>query len=421
MAAIRLVVFGLISLRGTEYALRLFSDCFKGRTPCHVVIQNWILRLGLYKLRQLPEKRNDWVYILDHTIEFGTKKCLVVLGIPLERFRKLSCRIRHCDMEVLGISIVEKATAVSVTEVLEKISILTGLPVQILSDGGANIKKGILDFIFEKKDILKIRKTYDVTHKAALILKQYLKDDEAWKTFIDSACKTKRSLVHTVLAYLAPPKPRDKSRWLNLDAYIGWAEKILRLKAVDIKRNERGKYKNTLKWVRSFKHNISEWRTILNLLDALKKEVKSNGFNPSTKDNFIIAISSLKLDTARLVSIKNEIIEYIEEECKDIDGVYPGCSDIIESVLGKYKSFSGKSPMKEVGKAVLTMPVFTSNVDYKEVKTAMESISANDVKQWLDDNIGESLFSKRKQAFSLKRTKNLVKKFEENLKKAASF
>jgi hypothetical protein len=417
--SIRLVVFGLVSLRGTQYVLYLFRNCFKGGTPCHVVIQNWILRFGLYKLQQIPEKRNDWIYILDHTIEFGTKKCLVVLGISLERFRKLSCKIRHCDMEVLGISIVEKATAASVTEVLEKISILTGLPVQILSDGGANIKKGILDFIFDKKDILTIRKTYDVTHRAALILKKYLKEDEIWKLFIDSACKAKRGLVHTVLAYLAPPKPRDKARWLNLEPYVDWMEKILSLQEVDIKKT--ANYKEKLQWVGQFESNILEWRAILDMLEALKLEVKSNGFNPSTKDNFIIAVSSLKLDTARLVSIKNEIIEYIEEECKDIDGIYLGCSDIIESVLGKYKIFSGKSPMKEVGKAVLTMPVFTSNIDYKEVKTAMESISANDVKQWLDDYIGESLFSKRKQAFSLKRTKSSVKKFEENLKKAVSF
>ncbi len=77
--------------------------------------------------------------------------------------------------------------------------------------------------------------------------------------------------------------------------------------------------------------------------------------------------------------------------------------------------------MKEVGKAVLTMTVFTSNVNFKEVKEAMESVSAVDVKQWLDENLGESLFSKRKKAFSLKKTKSSVKKFPEKLRKAAGF
>jgi hypothetical protein len=419
--SIRLVVFGLISLRGTEYVLRIFNHCFKGGMPCHVVIQNWVLRFGLYKLKQIPEKRNDWVYILDHTIEFGTKKCLVVLGIPLARFHELGCKIQHCDMEVLGISIVEKATAVSVTKVLRKISLLTGIPIQILSDKGSNIKKGISDFITEREEFYAIRQTYDVTHKAALILKKYLKNDTNWKSFVDSACKTKRSLVHTALAYLAPPKPRDKARWMNLDAYVDWSEKILCLKAVDVKKNERKKYKTHLKWVRKFRHNISEWRTILDMLDQLKKEVKSNGLNVNTQDNFTESVANFNLNTPRLIQIKQEIITYIEEECRNIDSVYPGCSDIIESVLGKYKIFSGKSPMKEVGKAVLTMPVFTSNIDYKEVKTAMESTSANDVKRWLDNNIGESLFSRRKKGFSLKKIKSSVMKNPEILKKAAGF
>ena len=108
-------------------------------------------------------------------------------------------------------------------------------------------------------------------------------------------------------------------------------------------------------------------------------------------------------------------------ECAEISGIYPGCSDIIESVLGKYKTFSGKSPMKEVGKAVLTMPVFTSNIDLEEVKMAMESVSTEDVKKWLDKNIGESLFSKRKKAFSLKKSKKPVKIFPVILQKVAGF
>ena len=113
---------------------------------------------------------------------------------------------------------------------------------------------------------------------------------------------------------------------------------------------------------------------------------------------------------------------YIENECDGLSGdAYPGTSDIIESILGKYKIFSARSPMQEIGKAVLTIPVFTSDLDYDEVNKAMETVSANDVKVWLDENIGESLFSKRKQAFSLNNTKSTVNIFPYISQKAASF
>jgi len=419
--SIRLVIFGLCSLRGTKRVVGYFSDYFNGGVPCHVVIQNWILRFGLYKLQQVAEKRNDWVYILDHTIEFGTKKCLVVLGIPLELFRKNKCKMGHQDMDVLGINIVEKATALSVTNALRAISKNTGIPVQILSDNGSNIKKGIKDFIEEVKDKCVIRQTYDVTHKAAIILKHHLKDDETWKLFVDFACKTKRSLIHTAIGFIAPPKPRDKARWLNLDAYIDWAENILNLGKERMTKGEREKFEDKLSWIQMFEGHISEWRAILDILQALKNDIKKNGISTNTKINFNKSILKLSLNTPRIIMIKNEISEYLEEECSEISGVYPGCSDIIESVLGKYKTFSGKSPMKEVGKAVLTMPVFTSSINANEVKAAMECVSAEDVKKWIDENIGESLFAKRKKAFRLRKAKSSVKKFPENLKKVAGF
>ena len=88
-------MFGLLSLRGTGRALELFSAWFDGGVPCHVVVQNWIMRLGIYRLRKPPEKRKDWIFILDHTIDYGTKKCLVVLGVTAEEFVKKKCRLSH--------------------------------------------------------------------------------------------------------------------------------------------------------------------------------------------------------------------------------------------------------------------------------------------------------------------------------------
>lgn len=418
--AIRLIVFGHLSLRGAAYTFRLFNKYFKGGTPCHTVIQLWILRFGLYKLKQAPEKRDDWVYVMDHSIEFGKKKCLLVLGIPLEHFHKNQGRIQHNDMEVLGIYIEDKADAPSVEKALEEISKKTGIPIQILSDHGANIKKGIEVFI-EKKNNHAILQTYDVTHKTGLILKKHLKEDERWKQFIDHACSTKRSLVHTSLAFIAPSKPKDKARWLNLESYINWAENILRMPTKIINKSDKEKYKAKLKWVKGFKKDITQWSLLLQMLNILKTEVKSNGFRAETKANFEKEVSMLKLESRKLKKVKQDIIQYIEEECKNLDGTYPGCSDIIESVFGKYKSFSSKSPMKEIGKAILTIPAFTSNVEAEEVKEAMETVSTKDVQEWIRENLGKSLFSKRKEAFSLKKIKSGTKKISTKLKKVACF
>jgi len=417
--SIRLTVFGLCSLRGSERILGYFSDVFNGGRPCHVVIQNWVMRYGLYRLKKLKEKRDDWIFILDHTIEFGAKKCLVILGVTLETFRKNNCTLKHENMEVLAIDIVEKATSDTVTDSVCRVAKTVGVPLQIVSDNGSNIKRGTEDFIAEK---FGIRKTYDVSHKAAIILKNHLKNDKPWKKFMNCTADSKRSLIHTILGYLSSPRPKDKARWLNLDMYISWAEKILAINSTKLNKKEKGKYRDKLFWLKDFRFNIKEWRAMLDLLQVMKNEVKTNGFKNSTVKAFEKKSAYIKLTTRRLKQIKYELIEYLTVESNNTgDKPWLGCSDIIESIIGKYKQFSAKTPMKEVGKAVLTMPVLTSTLNPLEIKKAMETVSAKDVENWLDENIGKSLFSKRKEAFSNLKTKKSVKENNENLKKAVGF
>jgi hypothetical protein len=282
----------------------------------------------------------------------------------------------------------------------------TGIPVQIVSDGGLNILNGCHDFIEQSNSTQIIRHTYDVTHKTALMLKYQLKNDKKWQSFCKKTAFSKKCLIHTELGYLAPPKPRDKSRWQNLDMYIKWAEMILNQKTQYMSKIEADKFKDKLSWLTEYKPHIKEWRTMLDILHAVKHEVKTNGFTNKTAETVKKVIDKLDNKSQRVITLKGEVIAYIEEECTEINGVYLGCSDIIESIFGKYKNFSGKSPMKEIGRAILTIPAFTSNIDYSEVKNAMETISAKEVTEWQKDNIGDSLFAKRKQAFNLKKQKS---------------
>ncbi len=394
-----MVMIGLSSLRGATRCFQLISEFFEGGSPCHVVIQNWIMRFGFHKLLKSVEMRADWIYLLDYAIDFGVKKCLVVLGVTLEKFRQNKCELRHQDMEVLAIAIHESATAASVRETLEAVSVTTGTPAQIVSDNGSNIKRGVEDFLEEKTGI---KYTYDITHKAGILLKHHLANDVNWNLLVKKTCETKRSLLHTILGFLAPPKPRDKSRWLNLDSYLDWAEKVLCFGEVNMESIEREKYDSKLSWLHDFKPYLKEWRTMLDMLNAAKDDIKTNGLRRESAKSFKKATSDLNTRTKRLQQLKREIIEYLNKECADIDDSKPwlGCSDIIESIFGKYKNYSAKTPMKEVGRAVLTMPVFTSEISLEEVKIAMENVSTQDVNNWLGQNIGDTLFAKRKRAYN---------------------
>ena len=400
--AILMVIFGFNSLRGSAMNFKIFASALRKGLPRWTTIQNWILRFGLYKLLKPLPKRKDWVWIIDHTINFGVKKCFVVLAVSHEAFEKKNYQLQHKDMEVAVIDIQEKATGERVAKVLNKLRGEIGTPLQIVSDKGSNIKKGVE--IFKKKS-KKTIVTYDITHKASNELKKTLNRNPRWNLFINKIADTKRKSLHTIMAYLAPPKPREKSRWLNLDFNLKWAETILENKHQSrpgrlTKRQQ--KFRELFGWLDEFEEDIKEWRLLLDVVDEAQKEVKRNGLSKETNYNFKKITEKAGVGNPTIEKIKLKITDFLISETaamKD-EQILLGTSDIIESVFGKFKIFSAKNPMKEIGRSVLTMPILTSEVTIEEVKEAMETISDKKLSEWLESNIGESLFAKRRKAYA---------------------
>jgi hypothetical protein len=48
--------------------------------------QIWVLRLGLYELTRPKQQADDWVWMLDHTIQTGNGKCFLVVGVRLSHW-----------------------------------------------------------------------------------------------------------------------------------------------------------------------------------------------------------------------------------------------------------------------------------------------------------------------------------------------
>ncbi len=47
-------------------------------TPSWCTGRLWLLRLGYYKLTRPKEQADDWVWMVDHTVQLGPEKCLVI-------------------------------------------------------------------------------------------------------------------------------------------------------------------------------------------------------------------------------------------------------------------------------------------------------------------------------------------------------
>lgn len=427
LLCIRLVMFCNCSLRSAAAVMRQFTSLTNLKPPSHVTIQNWILKYGVAQLGENIEKRDDWCIILDNTIEFGTMKCLLVLGIPLSKFRRNGCQVKHADVVVLGLTVTDKMNAAKIKETLDVIAAEIGAPAQAVTDHGSDIKRGVEDFIKTLPNTPVY--TYDITHKTAIILKHHLKDDTRWEEFVRKAVECKRLVLQTECGHMAPPKPSDKARWLNLDAYVTWAQSV-RAHTNELQRDpkqqkEAENAKKAFGWLDEFADELRVWEGIVKVLQTAKDEVKTNGLDKGTRKRMAMRLEALGLgESPTVVDVITELVEFAEAQTAALpDGdKWLGASDIIESVFGKYKRFSQRASVKGVGKTVLTMPVFTGELSVEKLLQVMEDVRGSEVTQWILDNLGVSLFSKRKRALNpICRANSSVINFDQEAQKVANY
>ena len=67
-------------------------------------MRNWTLKIGYYELFHQKEKADDWIILLDHSIQFGQEKIFTVLGIRQKDFLELKRPLQYTDIKTLLIA-----------------------------------------------------------------------------------------------------------------------------------------------------------------------------------------------------------------------------------------------------------------------------------------------------------------------------
>jgi hypothetical protein len=437
--------------------------------PSFSIIRQWLGRIGLFELKREKEKREDWIFITDLTVELGQEKCLVILGVSQEYYLaevvSKSRALNHQDVEVLGIEIMTSTKGELIQEKLEEVSKRVGTPRQIGSDHGSDLHKGIKLYQENKQEVIH---TYDLTHQIALLLKQELEADKQYQKFCQRCHQCRQEIQQTELLFISPPSQRSKSRYFNLEHLILWGQKILlyeekkdfslinksyvidsetlvelifkltpkqlrslwslsskeladieqikstleeNLTAVIsseqreaiIQAASRGsrRFLEKLSWVKEYQNDLIKWSQMLEITDSIETLLKHNGLHQQSLSQFdeLLPLPSVP---CYLVNFQQKIRDYLIEQTAIIkdDITFLATSDIIESIFGKYKLFSERCPLPELGRMILTIPLATMNLTTELIKQAWETVSNVDVKAWQEQIFGISTLSKRKIVFS---------------------
>ncbi len=365
--------------------------------PSWYSVRNWVLKLGYYKLNRKKEKSDNWIWIADHSIQCGPEKCMVILGIQADKLPDADTNLYHEDVDVLALFPVKKSNGEIVYQQLEETARKTGVPRQIVSDHGSDIKCGTEQFCEKNPGTIL---TYDITHKAAVILKRELDTDERWKSFISLAANTRKRLQQTSLAAIAPPNQRSKARYMNVDRLVKWGSDKLLLVDEPQYLSELGCTKEyllkKLGWLCEFRCELEEWGDMVYITKEAESFVKVQGLYKNCHRD-LRKMPTFKAATSKAKLIKIELLKFLKQESAFIDegDRLVGSSEVIESVFGKTKRLANEQSKSGFTGFILSLAAMVSETTSHVVHKALETVKTETVNNWIKDNIGSSVQSKR--------------------------
>jgi len=397
---LRLVLSAATSLRGGAAVLGLLNGqlpCLP-QAPCPNSGRLWLLRIGLFRLTCRKRRADDWVWLIDHTLQLGPYKCLIVIGIRLSAWDHTR-PLEHRDMTLLNLTPMEHSSGEQVQEQLEAVAQITGLPRAVVSDEGTDLKRGMELF---RQDHRKVRHQHDMKHKNALLLKKELARDRRWEQFLKQANRTKLATTQTGLAFLNPPGLKTKARYMNLDTLVHWGVRALayletsdRAHVPDV---DQRKLKEKLGWLTSYRSALARWSELLSIARTAEKLVQG-GIRRSLRDELRAHWKPL-VTTPAGQRMSRAILKFVAQQSAGMSANERliGSTEVLESIIGKYKRVQSCHSKGGMTAMLLSIGTMLGKLTPNTIKQALETIRSGDVDTWCRKHLGITLQSHRRLA-----------------------
>lgn len=376
------------SIHKVLLTMKLFAD-LNISPPSHSTIILWSKKFGLYHIERKIPRSNDWVIILDESIEFGNEKMLVILGIK-EHDIDYNKALQYQDLECLALKISNSWKGDEIKKILDEVRSKVGEIKYAIADMGNAIKKALA--------ISEISHVEDLTHKLSWIIKKIFEKNEEFMAYTKKLAHLRKTMALSKMSHILPPTQRVHSRFMNLKPIVDWGLSIIEIykdrTLLPIASAEK------LRGVVEHKELLIELSQIVEQAISIQKIFKNKSVSEKTIRECKRHLDKLP-NRPNINTFKSEVLMYLkrmrtiknEQNFKNI----LCSSDIIESSFGKYKSYINNNKSIGITALSLTIPAFLNDYSNKNtVLSAMENITTNDIKHWSGNNIGDSLITRRK-------------------------
>jgi hypothetical protein len=363
------------------------------KVPCHVTLLLWVKKMGIYKLTQTKEKADDWIVMIDESVEFGHDKLLVILGIR-ESDIDFSRALHYHDMTCLKLTASDSWKGEDIKKVLNELTQELGTIKYAVADMGNSIKKALR--------LSSITHVEDINHKISWFIKELYKEDKEFESYAKKLAHLRGSMSLSNMSHILPPAQRVNSRYMNLKPIFNWGMSILKM--LDSETSNAAE-KEKMLFVREYEHLIKQANQLIEIANEIQEILKKNGLLEKTKEDCMKLFDNVT--DSRTLEFKDNINEFLTNTGNSVEGSDKilCSSDILESSFGKYKNYISDNISVGITDLSLSIPAFNSKLEQNEITKAMEKIRIKQIKEWSSVNIGDTQTKKRRVSLKMERRK----------------
>jgi len=401
---LRLVLDAGVSLRGVPRVLAVVATAFglPLEIPDWTTSRLWLMRLGHAELTLPLEKADDWIWLADHSVQIGDDKCLAIVGIRRRDLPKPGRCLGHRDLHLIALVPSESWTRPDVDNALEEASKRTGVPRAIVTDHASDMHGGVQLFQVRHPETAEF---YDVKHKAACVLKHRLENEPRWKEFQTRVGQTRCAVQQTELAFLTPPAPKTKARFMNLEPQLAWAEQVLKVlhrpSAQVQEWASPQRMQEKLGWLKDFAAAVaewSEWQQVVNVtVEFVNRQGVSRGIGRTLRQQLPRTFAH---DSSR--SLAKDLIKFVAGQARQTKPGerLVGSTEVLESCFGKMKQLEKQQSRGGFTSLLVSFGSLLAETTNTAVNAALKHSGTKAVLEWCKKHLGTTLTAQRKIAFA---------------------
>jgi hypothetical protein len=400
--AIELALSAPCSLRAGASVLEWLTPLVPGlpEAPCANTTRNWLFRLGLYELTCAKDPGDDWVWLVDHTVQLGVHKGLVVVGLRSSDWQQEPWPLGHQDVRLLHLKPMERSDGQRVCEELQRTAARYGVPRAIVSDGGSDLRRGVALFRGEHPQVTH---SNDIKHKTALLLKKEMERDPAWAQYVSQANLARHGLTLTSASFLVPPGLKAKARYMNVDRLVRWGRDVLAY--LDAPREvpgaavDRKLVEDRLGWLRKCRRPLARWAALVGLAEVGDHYVRHHGYHAAAAEKLRGCLEPLASGPAGR-RMRDALVAFVSQQSS---AARPGerlvgSTEVLESIIGKYKRLQSMHSGGGMTGMILSVGALVGRRSPEAVRTALEQVTNHQVGQWCREHLGVTVQAQRKSA-----------------------